>query len=215
MLQWTLMYMHIRTLVLRNRVWNGEVIPPGHAVHSPAALTSSTLQRAVLVSSGLPSLCPPVHFTDSNDMHGILGRGGVVKGLIRGILRDYLWIFLFSAGTKPHLEMEFRTGVRRHCSFEHMGGWMDASSPPHVHKHPIAPFMLDLWQPCWIHSCITMNLTLTMSLASIRKWPKPHLGLYTPEQQVLCQGPKTRPLQHSPETLPRVCALCGACSFPG
>lgn len=66
-------------------------IPPGHAVHSPAApLTDPTLQRAVLVSSGLPSLRPPVHFTDSSDMHGILGRGGVVKGLILGTLRDHL-----------------------------------------------------------------------------------------------------------------------------
>lgn len=53
-------------------------------------LTDPTLQRAVLVSSGLPSLRPPVHFTDSNDMHGILGRGGVVKGLVLGTLRDHL-----------------------------------------------------------------------------------------------------------------------------
>lgn len=82
--------------------------------------------------------------------------------------------------------------------------------------HTFTPFS------CWTcsnlaESCITMNLTLTMSLASTQNVAKPHLGLYTPEQQVLCQGSKTRSEVRisGPETPPRVCALCGACSFPG
>lgn len=40
-------------------------------------LTDPKLQHAVLVSSGLPSLRPPVHFTESNDTHGVWGKGGI------------------------------------------------------------------------------------------------------------------------------------------
>ena len=37
------------------------------------------------------------HFADSDEKHGVFGRGGFVKGLILGTLRDHHWIFLFSA----------------------------------------------------------------------------------------------------------------------
>ena len=139
---------------------------------------------------------------------------GLWKGWFLG-LWGTISEFSCSVLTKPHLEMEFGTGVRRHCSrtYGRVNGCIFPTT--HVHKHP-TPFS------CWIcgnlaeSTCIAMNLTLTMSLASTGTWPKPHLGLYTPEQQVLCQGSKTRSSSNdSPETPPRVCALCGACSFPG
>lgn len=54
--------------------------------HSPEI--SAKAQCAVLGSSGFPFLNPPVHFAEYNDMHGVFGRGGRMKGLILGTLRD-------------------------------------------------------------------------------------------------------------------------------
>ena len=113
-------------------------------------LTDPKLQHAVLVSSGLPSLRPPVHFTESNDMHGILGRGGILKGLILGILRDHLWIFLFSVDQAPPGNGIWNWHQKTLFPNIWEGEWMH---PPHyTRSHTLGTFlMLNLWQPCWIH----------------------------------------------------------------